>query len=128
MAESTIGEQELGCAAHRRPRWDHCRRGCGRVRSASRACPIDGVDDDGTAASEGAPRPQIEQRRVPLWARSTSADLLKGAIQRFVERNLDGSVSPFLAYLSEADELTDGEVRELERLVGRLHAKRKKDR
>jgi hypothetical protein len=30
-------------------------------------------------------------------ARASSADLLKGAVQRFVERNLDGSVSPFLA-------------------------------
>ena len=61
-------------------------------------------------------------------ARTTSADLLKGAVQHFVERNLDGSVSPFLAYLSEADELSDAEVRELERIVGRLSAKRKKER
>jgi predicted transcriptional regulator len=61
-------------------------------------------------------------------ARATSAELLKGVVQRFVERNLDGSVSPFLAYLSETDELSDAEVRELERIVGRLSAKRKKDR
>ena len=61
-------------------------------------------------------------------ARATSADLLKGAVQRFVERSLDGSVSPFLAYLSEADELSDAQVRELERIVGRLSARRRKDR
>lgn len=61
-------------------------------------------------------------------ARATSADLLKGAVQRFVERNLDGSVSPFLAYLSEAGDLSDAQVRELQRIVGRLNATRKKDR
>ena len=61
-------------------------------------------------------------------ARVTSADLLKGAVQRFVERNLDGSVSPFLAYLSESTELSADEVRQLERIVGRLSASRKKER
>jgi len=61
-------------------------------------------------------------------ARVTSADLLKNAVQRFVERNLDGSVSPFLAYLSENDELSADEVRQLERIVGRLSGSRKKER
>ena len=61
-------------------------------------------------------------------ARATSAALLKGAVQRFVERNLDGSVTPFLAYLSEAGDLSDEQVRELQRIVGRLNATRKKDR
>jgi len=58
-------------------------------------------------------------------ALSSSAELLKGAVQRFVERNLDGSVSPFLAYLSEAGELSEKERRDLERIVARLDAQRK---
>jgi len=61
-------------------------------------------------------------------ARATSADLLKSAVQRFVERNLDGSVSPFLAYLSEPGRLSDEELAELEAIVTRLHAKRRKER
>jgi predicted transcriptional regulator len=60
--------------------------------------------------------------------RATSADLLKGAVRRFVERNLDGSVSPFLAYLSEARRLSDDELRELEALVARLNTRRRKER
>jgi predicted transcriptional regulator len=60
-------------------------------------------------------------------ALSSSAELLKGAVQRFVERSLEGSVSPFLAYLSEADELTDKERRELEKIVARLDAAQRKD-
>lgn len=58
-------------------------------------------------------------------ALSSSAELLKGAVQRFVERNLDGSVSPFLAYLSDAGELSDRERRDLERIVAKLDAQRK---
>jgi predicted transcriptional regulator len=61
-------------------------------------------------------------------ALSSSADLLKGAVQRFVERNLDGSVSPFLAYLSDAADLTDRERQELERIVARLDASERKGR
>ena len=58
-------------------------------------------------------------------ARTTSAELMKGAVQRFVERNLDGSVSPFLAYLSEAGQVSDAELRELEEIVARLNAGKK---
>ena len=61
-------------------------------------------------------------------ARATSAELLKGAVQRFVERNLDGSVSPFLAYLSEAATVSDEELRELEEIVARLQTGHRKDR
>ena len=61
-------------------------------------------------------------------ARTTSAELMKGAVQRFVERNLDGSVSPFLAYLSEAGQVSDAELRELEDLVARLNAGKRSER
>jgi len=61
-------------------------------------------------------------------ALSSSAELLKGAVQRFVERNLDGSVSPFLAYLSETGELSAKERRDLEKIVARLDAAPRKDR
>lgn len=60
-------------------------------------------------------------------ARSSSADLLKNAVHRFVERNLEGSVTPFLAYLSEAGSVSDAELRELEDIVARLGAARRKD-
>ncbi|MDQ3488947.1 MAG: BlaI/MecI/CopY family transcriptional regulator [Acidobacteriota bacterium] len=59
---------------------------------------------------------------------ASSADLLKGAVQRFVERNLEGSVSPFLAYLSEAGELSDKERRDLERIVARLDSAQRKEK
>ena len=61
-------------------------------------------------------------------ARTTSAELMKGAVQRFVERNLDGSVSPFLAYLSEAGQVSDAELRDLEDRVARLNAGKRSER
>jgi predicted transcriptional regulator len=61
-------------------------------------------------------------------ARSSSADLLKGAVRHFVEGKLNGSVSPFLAYLSESSDLSDEELRELEGIVARLNAAKRKDR
>ena len=61
-------------------------------------------------------------------ARTTSAELMKGAVQRFVERNLDGSVAPFLAYLSEAGQVSDAELRELEDIVARLNAGKRSER
>ena len=61
-------------------------------------------------------------------ARSSSADLLKGAVRHFVESKLNGSVSPFLAYLSDSKDVSDEELRELERIVARLTAAKGKDR
>ena len=61
-------------------------------------------------------------------ARSSSADLLKGAVRHFVEGKLNGSVSPFLAYLSESKDVSDEELRELEGIVARLNAAKRKDR
>ena len=61
-------------------------------------------------------------------ARASTADLLKSAVGRFVESHLGGSVSPFLAYLSEAGELSDKERRELEKIVARLDASSPKER
>jgi predicted transcriptional regulator len=58
-------------------------------------------------------------------ARTTSADLLKRAVGRFVERHLGGSVAPFVAYLSEAEGLSAKERRELEKIVARLDATEK---
>jgi predicted transcriptional regulator len=129
MAERTIGEQELGLLKHIADR--------------------DGLTVGEAADEFGAPRKlarstvltmmerlrrkgHLERRLVDgvyrYRARVSSADILKSAVQRFVERNLDGSVSPFLAYLSDADGLSDKERRELEKIVARLDRRQGKER
>ena len=71
---------------------------------------------------------RLDQGVYRYRARATSAELMQGVVQRFVERNLGGSVSPFLAYLSDANELSDDELSELTDLVSRLKTSRKKAR
>jgi predicted transcriptional regulator len=55
----------------------------------------------------------------------TKTELLRELVGGFVEEMLDGSVSPFVAYLSEAEDLGDDEVKELRGLAKQL-ADRKK--
>src|SRR4028119_1034060 len=127
--EPTVGEQELGLLRH------IADRGAVTVAEA--------VDQFG--AQRGLARSTVltmmeRLRRKGYLSRrmaqgvfryracASSADLLKNAVQRFVERSLDGSVSPFLAYLSDAPELSDQERQELERIVARLDGAQGKDR
>ena len=128
MVEPSIGEQELALLRHIA---DH-----GSVTVGEAA--------DGFGAARGLARSTVltmmERLRLKghlgrrmadgvyrYRARASSADLLKSAVQRFVERSLDGSVSPFLAYLSDAGRVSDDELRELEEIVARLHAGRRRD-
>ena len=46
--------------------------------------------------------------------------LLSGLVGRFVDKALGGSLSPFAAYLSEREKISDHELRELEQVVNRL--------
>ncbi|MEA2694749.1 MAG: hypothetical protein QOJ16_4136 [Acidobacteriota bacterium] len=57
--------------------------------------------------------------------RETAGELLHGVVRDFVLRTLGGSVSPFVAYLTETEEVSDAELAELERLVAKLQSKRK---
>ena len=58
-------------------------------------------------------------------ARASSVELTQGAIRRFVDRSLGGSVAPFVAYLSESTGLSDAEVKELEAVLTRLQSARR---
>lgn len=129
MTDSTIGQQELALLRHIADR--------------------DGVTVAQTVEEFGAPRQLARSTVLTMMerlrrkgylarrmqngvyeyrARATSADLLKQAVQRFVEKHLDGSVAPFIAYLSEAPEVSDEQLRELEDVVARLGETRRKER
>lgn len=55
----------------------------------------------------------------------SAAAVLRDVVGGFVEQTLGGSVSPFVAFLAENEELTDDELEELEALVSRLQSKKK---
>jgi predicted transcriptional regulator len=56
---------------------------------------------------------------------ASTGELLRGVVHSFVERSLEGSVSPFVSYLVETADVTDEELAELEKLVAKLQSQRK---
>lgn len=129
MVESSIGEQELALLRHIADRGSVTVGEAADQFGASRALARSTVL---TMMERLRLKGHLGRRLVDgvyrYRTRASSADLLKGAVQRFVERNLEGSVSPFLAYLSDAGRLSDEELKELQDLVQRLSADRRKER
>ncbi len=58
---------------------------------------------------------------------SSAPELLRGVVERFVERTLGGSVSPFVSYLAETAQVSDAELEELEALVSSLQSRREEE-
>jgi len=59
-------------------------------------------------------------------ASESSTDVIRGLVQRFVERTLGGSVSPLVAYLDDTADLSDDELRALQQVVERLSDRRRR--
>ncbi|NMO16336.1 BlaI/MecI/CopY family transcriptional regulator [Pyxidicoccus fallax] len=56
-----------------------------------------------------------------------ASELLRDVVGDFVQRTLSGSLSPFAAYLSEAEDVTDEELAQLQDVVARLRSKKRKE-
>jgi predicted transcriptional regulator len=54
-------------------------------------------------------------------------ELLRDVVGAFVERQLSGSLSPFVTYLSEARDVSDEELKQLQDVVARLRQKKRKE-
>ena len=54
-------------------------------------------------------------------------EVVNGAVGSFVEKTLQGSISPFVAWMSEKAEVSDNELAELEALVSKLQSQRRED-
>ena len=52
-------------------------------------------------------------------------EAMRSAVGSFVEKTLSGSVSPFVAWMSERAEVSETELAELEALVAQLQSQRK---
>jgi predicted transcriptional regulator len=52
-------------------------------------------------------------------------DLLRGLVKNFVDTTLGGSVSPFVAFLSEGGPISEEDMENLKRLVHDLESQRK---
>ena len=129
MTQSSIGEQELALLRHIADRGGitvgEAAEEFGASRELARSTVLTMME---RLRRKGHLARRLVDGVYRYRARTTSAELMKGAVQRFVERNLDGLVAPFLAYLSEAGQVSDAELRELEDIVARLNAGKGKDR
>lgn len=54
-----------------------------------------------------------------------ASDLLRDVVDSFVNGPLAGSISPFVAYLAESEQVTSKELAELEAMVERLQSKKR---
>jgi predicted transcriptional regulator len=55
---------------------------------------------------------------------ASAGEVMRGAVHSFVEKTLEGSVSPFVSYLVETADVSDAELADLERLVAKLQSQR----
>lgn len=63
----------------------------------------------------------VFQYRSPVPA----SELLRGVVGDFVQRSLSGSLSPFVTYLSEAEDVSEEELKQLQDVVARLQSRKK---
>jgi predicted transcriptional regulator len=126
MASAPVGEQELALLHHLAERGaasvGEVAETFGRERGWARSTVL--------TMMERLRRKGLLTRRVidgvyRYRAKSSAAALLTGAVRRFVERHLAGSVSPVVAYLTEATDVSDEDLKELKAIVRRLEAERR---
>lgn len=129
MAETSIGEQELALLRHIADRGSatvaEAVEHFGTPRGLARSTVLTMME---RLRGKGHLARRLVDGVYRYRTRASSAELLKNAVERFIERNLDGSVTPFLAYLAEGHRLSSTEIKELEELVARLSADRRKGR
>lgn len=72
----------------------------------------------------------LKRRRaegVFRYSTTGGEDVMQGAVASFVEKTLQGSVSPFVAWMSRRGKVSDEELAALEALVEKLQSTRKGD-
>jgi predicted transcriptional regulator len=126
MPKPTIGDQELALLHH----IDECGHasvgevsvGYGEPRGLARSTVL-------TMMERLRGKGYLKRRQVKGMFRYSTAtgpgEAMRSAVGSFVEKTLSGSVSPFVAWMSEHAEVSDTELAQLEALVTQLQCKRK---
>lgn len=55
-----------------------------------------------------------------------TSELLRGVVGEFVQRSLAGSLSPFVTYLAEAEDVSEEELQQLHDVVARLQSRKQR--
>ena len=126
MSKPTIGDQELALlhylSEHQSASVGEVATGFGQPRGLARSTVL-------TMMERLRGKAYLKRRQVRGMYRYSTAtapkEAMRSAVGSFVEKTLSGSVSPFVAWMSEHAEVSDSELSELEALVTRLQSKRK---
>ena len=127
MGRKSIGDQELALLQHIAERGDasvgEVAAAFGESRGLARSTVL-------TMMERLRAKAYLDRRQVDggVFRYSTTArqeEVVRNAVGSFVEKTLQGSVSPFVAWLSRRAEVSDDELAELETLVATLQSKRR---
>jgi predicted transcriptional regulator len=128
MNETSIGDQELALLT-----WLAARRGAtvgeaadeyGGPRGLARSTVL-------TMMERLRRKGHLERRPVAgVYRYATTrpaGETMRGVVASFVEKTLGGSLTPFAAYLADAESVSPEELAELERTVARLRSRRQEE-
>lgn len=121
MEQPTLGDQELELlrfvAAHAPISVGEVAERYGEPRGLARTTILTVME---RLRQKGFLSRRKDGRAFRYTPRVAPSDLMRGLVRDFVEKTLGGSLSPFVAYLAEAKELSESEVAELRRLLEEL--------
>lgn len=126
MGKPSIGDQELALlqylAEHNNASVGEVAAGFGEPRGLARSTVL-------TMMERLRSKSYLRRKQVEGMYRYSPAtgpgEVMRSAVGQFVEKTLSGSVSPFVAWMSERAEVSDSELAELEALVHQLQTRRK---
>lgn len=126
MSKSTIGDQELTLlhylSEHQTASVGEVAAGFGEPRGLARSTVL-------TMMERLRGKGHLKRRQLRGMYRYNTVtapkEAMRSAVGSFVEKTLSGSVSPFVAWMSERAEVSDNELSELEALVAQLQSKRR---
>ncbi|KLJ00789.1 BlaI/MecI/CopY family transcriptional regulator [Luteimonas sp. FCS-9] len=128
MARATIGDQELALLQSIGQQGEatvgEVAAGFGEARGLARSTVL-------TMMERLRAKGYLRRHRVDGVYRYAATrgedDVVQGAVASFVEKTLQGSVSPFVAFMSRRGKVSDDELAELEALVAQLQSGRGED-
>jgi len=126
MRKPSIGDQELALlqylAEHEPVSVGEVAAGYGEERGLARSTVL-------TMMERLRGKGYLKRRQLRGMYRYSTAtgpgEAMRSAVGSFVEKTLSGSVSPFVAWMSEHAQVSDDELAELEALVAQLQSRRK---
>jgi predicted transcriptional regulator len=126
MPKPSIGDQELALlhylAEHEHATVGEVAADFGESRGLARSTVL-------TMMERLRAKAYLKRRHVEGVYRYSTAtrpnEALNNAVGQFVEKTLSGSLSPFVAWMSQKAEVSDNELAELEALVAKLQSRRR---